>query len=152
MKKFLALLLAVALMASVALADAVKLEGTALSLTWDDAVEYELEAEDIEDGIVAAFGNEDETLFFTVYVEEFDGTLADIEAEYAEGVEGLTIASTGYTNINGIDCFFSIESEDGENYIMYYVMDDANLVTIEIWYANDDAGALSGSVMATLAR
>ena len=152
MKKFLALLLAVMMMASVALADAIKLEGTTLSLTWDDAVEYELEAEDAEEGIVAVFGNEDETLVFTVYVEEFDGTLADIEAEYNEGIEGLTIDGTGYATINGIECFLAVESEDGENYNMCYVMDGSNLVTIEIWYANDEASTLSGTVMATLAR
>lgn len=148
MKKLVALLLAMLLLASVALAEVITIEGTSLSLDIGDLVEFELDEEDDEDAVMV-FGDEDETVECIVFVYPAEGdTLADIEAELAEE-ENI---QAGYTTINGIEAYYCNYVEDGENYLEYFVIDGENIVLFSFWLGNEEGAALQAAVMNTLTK
>lgn len=151
MKKLISLLLVCLMLASVcAVAEYTCIPDTSLKLDLGDMFEYELDWEDIENDAVMIFGDEDETVECYVFVYEMEGyTLADIEEEFSEE-EG--ILAMGYTSINGVDALYMVLDDDGENYVVYFILDGDNVVEINFWYEDEDAAQLTGVVMATITR
>lgn len=155
MKKIIAMLLAMMLVLSFAMvpamAEAVAIGETNLTLDLGDLEEYELEDEDLEEGIIMVVGNEEETLEIVVMAYDAEGaTLEDVQASMAEDTES-GITGSGTTTINGVDAFFMTITDGEDNYIVYFVLDGEIMLEITVWYADDAAGALSSEVMNTLA-
>lgn len=145
MKKFTALMIALMLFCSCALAEIMTIDETNLTFDLCGMELWDFDEEDEE--VVMVFGDEAETVeCFVMLFDATDLTLADIEAEQAEEDN----IAMGYTTINGIQAFYCAYQEDGENYLEYYIIDNDVLVCFSFWYADDAAGQLTANVMNTL--
>lgn len=151
MKKLVSLLLAamLALTALPALAQTEMLGDTGLSLDLTDLELLDLTDEDADEDIVLAFCNEDESMQGVVYVYSADdASLQEWESYILEGLEGVT--ASGYTTINGIECFCVILSDSGDDFVIYFAIVDGDMIQFDFTYADDAAAALTGTVMNTL--
>lgn len=150
MKKFLMLLLAAMLVLTVSFAAAEQLGDSALDITLPDGVEAcELEEEDIEDGVIAIYVNEDESLEIVVYMYEAECTLQEIEAEILEEEPETELE---YTNINGVDALCEFLAIEDARAIVYYIVDGDVELNIMCMFADDAAGQLSQDIMNTLVQ
>lgn len=151
MKKTLALVLAiVTMLCAVALAETVDIDNTNAKLDIPAEIEeYELTDDEIEEGMVAFFANEDDTIEICVYVmEDSEPWTTDEMLEQYE--EDTDVADKGTTNINGIEAVYAVyEGSDG-TYVDYMFADGNNLVEVQFYVGDDNAKVLSQSIMNSL--
>ena len=150
MKKLVALMLVVlmTLTMTAAVAEIEMIGDTNLSLDLGDLEIYELTDEDAEDGVVLFFGDEDESMLCLVMTYDAEGlTLQELAEEVMEDDE--TITASGYTTINGIECFCVVSADDEGNYVVYLTVVDDTAVQFFFAYEEDSA-ELTGVVMNTL--
>lgn len=149
MKKLFALLLAVVMvwMAVSALAEIEMIGDTRLSLDLGDLMIYELYEDEIDDDAVLCFGTEDERMVCVVYEYDDEGlTLQDIEESMREEED---VTASGYTTINGIECFCIVGTDETGDYVIYFTILDEEIVQFAFSYEEDTA-ELTGVVMNTL--
>lgn len=150
MKKMFALLLAVmlALTAVSALGQKELIGRTNLSLELTGVELYELDWEDIGEDMVMYFATENEHMACAIYEYSAEGkTLQELEAFLLEEEEG--IQASGYTTINGIECFCIIISDEDGDFVVYFTLLNDEFVEFNFYY-EDDTAELTGTIMNTL--
>ena len=150
MKKIVALLLAVlmTLVAVSAIAETVTIGDTRLSIDLGELEVYELMEDDIEDGVVLFFGNEDASMLCMVMAYDSEGiSLQELAEAMIEDDE--TITASGYTTINDVECFCVLSTDDDGSYVVYITIVDG--LAVQFFFAyEEDTAELTGVVMNTL--
>ena len=151
MKKLICLTLSLLMLlcAVSAHAELFLVDGTPVSFDPCGAELYGPDEEAWEEGVVVCLANAEETLDCWVYVLFDEGLTYELLAE--EDAEDDSLTLFGTTTINGVELFYEMYTEDDEQYIEYYYIDEEEDMTVifSFWYADDAAAQLSGTIMNT---
>ncbi len=153
MKKAFVLILVLMMILSVggATGETVMLGSTGFSLNLNGLSFSKPNGADAPDDAVLMFGNADGTMRGVVYEYASEGlTLKNLENEVLAKAEGVT--ATGYTEINGVECFWVVMDDFGDNFIVYYTIEGNKMVKFEFYYKGAEAASLTGTIMDTLHR
>jgi len=151
MKKFLAILMCLMMLAYTALADAkLYIDETDLFLMMpDNWYEDTLTQDDIDDGMVGYYYCD--TLDMGIYVDDLEGwTLDEVLASYVED----NPLESGKTQINGRDFGYAVyeeTDEDGTYYAIFYLTEYNDLlITFAFWMADPSASQQAADILNTL--
>ena len=104
---------------------------------------------DKPDHAVLMFGNSEGTMRGVIYEYTSEGqTIESLENEVLAKAEGVT--ASGYTDLNGVQCFWVVMDDFGDNYIVYYTIEGRKMVQFEFYYKGAEAANLTGTIMNTL--
>lgn len=151
MKKAFTLMLVLMIILSAvgAMGETVTLGSTGLVLNLNGLSFSKPTGADKPDHAVLMFGNSEGTMRGVVYEFASEGrTIESLENEVLAKAEGVT--ASGYTDLNGVQCFWVVMDDFGDNYIVYYTIEGSKMVQFEFYYKGAEAANLTGTIMNTL--